>query len=201
VLPSPLLAIADAGYLGKSLLTKVRAAHRGGIEWVLLRGKDLTRLERRELAQQLLAHCPGLALSVHSGPMVEGAWGVHRASVELHENIERCAGMVVGYSCHDAAELSLAKRRGAAYCLLSPVAAPTSKASHLKPLGWSGFGALAQSTPLALYALGGMRPELVSQGAKAGAAGVAVLGDLFGSDDVEARAALWMEAVKDSFNR
>jgi thiamine monophosphate synthase len=200
-LPSPLLAIADAGYLGEGLVESVRAAHRGGIEWVLLRGKELSAIKRGALAQELQKLCPGLVLSVHSGPEVEGAWGQHLASTELHTYSDSSAHLPVGYSCHDAEELSLAKRAGAAYCLLSPVGAPTSKESYLKPLGWSGFEELAKGSSLPLYALGGMKPEMVAEAIRAGAAGVAVLGDLFGSSDVEARAALWMRAVRASFNQ
>ncbi len=204
-LPSPLLAIADAGYLGSELLEKVCAARRGGLEWVLLRAKGLTPSARVKLAGDILERCPGIALSVHTGPEIEGAWGLHLASDRLPAGLSnrraftQDAALPVGYSCHDGDELRLAKLAGAAYCLLSPVFAPTSKESRLPPLGWSGFERLAVGSATPLYALGGMTPERAARAADAGAAGVAVLGNLFGAKDIEASAARWQLAVQNIF--
>lgn len=198
-LPSPLLAIADVDYLGDRLVEGVAAARRGGVEWVLLRAKGLEPRVSEELAENLIKLCPGLSLSMHTGPVIEGAWGIHRASDRL-ETEEPDAGQPVGYSCHSAKELELAKSAGAAYCLLSPVFAPTSKKGHGAPLGWDGFSELAKTSTLPLYALGGITPERAVGAVKAGAAGVAVLGDLFGAEDIEKRAAKWMAAAGEIFN-
>ncbi|MCB9677069.1 MAG: thiamine phosphate synthase [Alphaproteobacteria bacterium] len=86
-----------------------------------------------------------------------------------------------GRSCHDGPALDRAFAEGAAYAFLSPVFPPTSKPDDRRPtLGVAGFLALAAGREV--IALGGVDPDRAHALREAGAAGVAVLGGLFGSD-------------------
>jgi len=207
VLPARLIAIADLAHLGGRLVEAVAAAASGGVGWFLLRAKDADAATVKELAGRIVKAAPDIALSVHTEARVAmemGAAGVHFGSAALRETkAEETGGLVTGYSCHDGEELSRAATLGADYVFLSPVFEPTSKKAHAGVLGVESFSALAGSCAVPVYGLGGMTPGRVGELARAGASGVAVLGDLFGHVDaglyrIEARAREWSHAVDDA---
>lgn len=203
-LPSPLVVIADHATLGEALVPRVESAVRGGARWVLLRAPGLETDARAALAAELMLRCPELFLSVHGDPEAArraGAKGVHFPSRRIGE-LPSCGDVALrGASCHDAGEVERAEGAGAVYAFLSPVFAPTSKPAERPPLGVLKFAEIASSTRLPLVALGGMRPDRVPQLHAAGAAGVAVLGDLLLAEDITGRARQWVDAVRDAYGK
>jgi 8-oxo-dGTP diphosphatase len=103
-----------------------------------------------------------------------GADGVHLPSAQLMqlEVAPDCA--LWGASCHDAAELGRAAALGADFAVLSPVL-PTPTHPDADVISWEGFAALALDCPIPVYALGGMRPELLDTAMQHGAHGIALL--------------------------
>jgi thiamine-phosphate pyrophosphorylase len=90
----------------------------------------------------------------------------------------------VGRSCHSVAELVEAQRRGAAYATLSPVFATPSKPGYGPALGLEGLAAACAAVPgLPVVALGGVGPGRAAACRSAGAAGVAVMGEVMRSPD------------------
>jgi 8-oxo-dGTP diphosphatase len=81
-------------------------------------------------------------------------------------------------SCHDAAELAHARRIGADFATLSPLAATPSHADAA-PLGWTGFRELANASPLPVYALGGVGPADIACAHAHGAQGIAAIRGLW----------------------
>lgn len=77
-----------------------------------------------------------------------------------------------GASCHDEHELRLAARLGLDFVTVSPVLA-TGSHPGTPALGWTRFAALAQQSDLPVYALGGMRAELLPLALQHGAVGIA----------------------------
>jgi 8-oxo-dGTP diphosphatase len=88
------------------------------------------------------------------------------------------AGRWLGVSCHDAAELAHARRIGADFATLSPLAATPSHADAT-PLGWTGFRELANASPLPVYALGGVGPADIACAHAHGAQGIAAIRGLW----------------------
>lgn len=83
-------------------------------------------------------------------------------------------------SCHDAVEVDAALADGASWVLLGPVWSPTSKPEDTRPpLGPDPFLAMAAGKPV--VALGGVTAQRAGELARAGVAGVAVSGWLFGA--------------------
>ncbi|MCA1979682.1 MAG: thiamine phosphate synthase, partial [Thiobacillus sp.] len=80
----------------------------------------------------------------------------------------------VGVSCHDAAELAHAAALDADYALLSPVL-PTLTHPGAPTLGWETFAALAATSPIPVYGLGGLERDDVALAQSHGAHGVALL--------------------------
>jgi len=121
--------------------------------------------------------------------LAAGADGVHLPERGLPPGVVRATWprLLVGRSCHERAGLEAAAAAGADYALLSPVAAPTSKPLTTKPIGIDGFSRCVQGLDLPVLALGGVTPDLAAALRRAGAAGLATLGDVLAAADPRAR--------------
>lgn len=75
-------------------------------------------------------------------------------------------------SCHNAADMRLAQRKGVDFGVLGPVL-PTPTHPGASLLGWSGFHALVENNAIPIYALGGMTADSLEQARRMGACGIA----------------------------
>ncbi|HSN63970.1 MAG TPA: thiamine phosphate synthase, partial [Azonexus sp.] len=80
----------------------------------------------------------------------------------------------VGASCHSAGELARAAELGLDYALLSPVL-PTPTHPDAAHLGWDEFSKLIGGCPLPVFALGGMKKDLLATAQGHGAHGIALM--------------------------
>ncbi len=194
-LPSRILAIADLPALGPDLAARAADAAAGGVTWVCVRARGASARQVEAAAAAVLDRCPGVFLSVHGSPEVArrlGAPGVHLPG---GGDPAVAPGRLVGVSCHGRADLEAAARAGADYAVLSPVYAPSSKPPSGPLLGPDGLRAATADLALPVLALAGITPGRVAVVARAGAAGAAVLGSLFGARDVAARAREYRDAA------
>jgi 8-oxo-dGTP diphosphatase len=79
-------------------------------------------------------------------------------------------------SCHDHSSVSRALALGFDAIFLSPVLSTTSHPQQ-DPLGWWQFELLTKDIHIPVYALGGMKPELLDQAIQHGAYGIAGIRD------------------------
>lgn len=125
-----------------------------------------------------------------------GAGGVHLNSARLLQLNERPldSNYLVGASCHNRTELMQAGNLRLDYVLLGPVHRTTSHEDS-DILGWKRFEALARSSPLPVYALGGMRPADMTQARSRGARGLAMISGIWSAAHPESAVAscLWSE--------
>lgn len=198
---------------GRRLVDVVVAAVDGGARTVLLREKDLPRDARAKLAGELQAALRpvGGRLLVASDAELAldvGAVGVHLAGADQsprsegarffersrpspgHERSQNEPTGVgpqrlrVGRSCHSLAELRDAQEEGVDYATLSPIWVTESKPGYGPALGREVLAtACAEVSELPVYALGGVGPDQVAACREAGAAGVAVMGEVMRADD------------------
>ena len=173
----PLLVLTDRRQCRGPLLETVARAIDGGARAVVLREKDLPLAERERLAERmwsLLRPVDGVLItaSVRLGP----ARGVHLAAVD-----PKVVAPIVGRSCHDAAELEAATNVD--YVTVSPVFPTPSKPGYGPPLGLDGLARLCRRTSVKVYALGGVTVSNAAACRQAGAAGVAVMGDVMRAED------------------
>ncbi|MCO4747902.1 MAG: thiamine phosphate synthase [Proteobacteria bacterium] len=126
----------------------------------------------------LAAHVAARGLDVH----VHSRCADRPEADYLHiRGSEATPGRTFGVSCHSTADLDTAFARGAAYALLSPVFAPTSKPDDRRtPLGRQPFLDGAADRPV--YALGG-----ITTATAFAAYGLAVSGFFFEVTAAEAR--------------
>lgn len=107
------------------------------------------------------------------------------------------AGIRIGVSTHDGAELRTALRADPAYVALGPVY-PTI----LKQMKWAPQGLervrdwKARIAPLPLVAIGGLNPERARDVLASGADAAAVVTDITLNADPEARTREWIEATE-----
>lgn len=181
----PLLVLTDRTRARRPLDETVAAAIAGGARAVVLREKDLPTAERQALAERLwrlLAPVDGLLIAA-SRP-VGPATGVHLAAAD-----PRARAAVIGRSCHDGSEVAAATVEGVDYLTVSPVFPTVSKPGYGPPLGLSGLDELCRRTRVPVYALGGVTASNAAACRMAGAAGVAVMGDVMRTDDPAATVA------------
>lgn len=177
-----LLVLTDRHQARATLVETVARAVEGGARAVVLREKDLGGTERAALAErlwQLLAPVGGLLIAA-SWP-VGPTTAVHLAAADPLP-----AGSLfspVGRSCHDESEVDAASVEGLDYLTVSPVFPTASKPGYGPPLGLGGLRALCTRTPVPVYALGGVGRGTAAGCRDAGAAGIAVMGEIMRADD------------------
>jgi 8-oxo-dGTP diphosphatase len=123
-------------------------------------------------AQVLVNHDVALASALGTG--------VHLRSNQLAALPARplAAGQAVAASCHTLADLHHAARLHCDFAVLGPVC---RTASHpgVDGIGWSGFAALREDSPLPLYAIGGLSPADIPEARAHGAQGIAAIRSLW----------------------
>jgi thiamine-phosphate pyrophosphorylase len=184
----------------------VAAALRGGVDWVQVREKDLDGAPLLALVREILAATRAAGASARvvvnrriDVALAAGAHGAHLGFDALPVPEARAllgADALVGVSAHDADEVAAAARAGASYAHLAPIFAPYSKPASRPPLGLEALGAAARAG-LPVLAQGGIDAQRAADCLRAGAAGVAVTGELCSAADPE-RAA---RALRESLDR
>ena len=176
-----------------------------GVKLVQLRIKDLSEAELRPLIAQAQTLCrvQGAVLVVNDHWRIAidaGCDWVHLGQEDLDTAdlpAIRRAGLKLGVSTHDHAELERALSEAPDYVALGPVY-PTI----LKKMKWhqQGLGRVTEWKRLVgdlpLVAIGGMTPERAVRAFEAGADIVSAVTDITLNDDPEARVRQWIETTR-----
>lgn len=158
---------------------------------VQLRAKDCAPSQLYDIALALREVCTTHRAGLVISDRADLAQAIAADGVQLPERalpvgvVRQLLGerALVGVSCHDAAGLAAAAKGGASFATLSPVFASPGKG---EPLGLAQFSALARGAGLPVYALGGVDAAHARALKAAGAAGLAVISAVFGSQDLAA---------------
>ena len=102
-----------------------------------------------------------------------GADGVHSSAKQLMRLTTRPNTGLWAASCHHIEELSRAAKLGADFVVLSQVLPTTSHPGELG-IGWQRFAEWINAYPLPVYALGGMKLDLLDAAINHGAHGIAL---------------------------
>ncbi len=133
--------------------------------------RRVTALARRYQARVLVNGDLAAALRA-------GADGVHLQADQL---MRLGTPPAVGFwaaSCHSAEELAQAARLQANFVVVSQVL-PTASHPGRPGIGWDRFAALARNCPIPVYALGGMRFDLLETAMHHGAHGIALQSEVW----------------------
>ena len=182
-LPS-VYAITNAKKYGEmEFMQRLTAALEKGVRLIQVREHDMPSAQLESFARRVvaLAHEHDARVLINGDEVLArrcGADGVHLTSMQLMQRKERPATLLFGASCHDAAELAQAARLSADFVVLSPVL-PTSTHPEAAGIGWEKFAGLVNDYPVPVYALGGMKPELLDTAMQHGAHGVSLLSGIW----------------------
>lgn len=176
-----------------------------GVRFAQLRVKDRDEAETRAqiaMARDICArHGAQLVVNDHWRLAIdEGCDFVHLGQTDLDgADIPalRRAGVRIGVSTHDEAELDRALAVAADYVALGPIYPTLLKQMEFAPQGLARIGvwkAAVGATPL--IAIGGLIPERAIAALAAGADSACVVTDVLRNADPEARARDWIEATQ-----
>jgi thiamine-phosphate pyrophosphorylase len=188
---SGLYAIAG----GRDPVEQARAAIAGGARVVQVRLKDRPAGDVLEAARRVVALARGRALVLVNDradlALLSGADGVHGGDEDLPPaEARRLLGpeRLVGRTTRTIEEARAALAEGADHVGFGPMFGTRSKALALPPRGLAALREVCAALPAPVVAIGGITEENVAEVAAAGAACAAVIDDLFGRGDPEARA-------------
>ncbi len=161
-------------------LARCGQALANGLRLLQVRDKTLPAAQRERLAAEVVALArpyagarvlinddAGLARAV-------AADGVHLSSTRLWEVDRRPDFALAAASCHNAADLARAAALGLDFVVLGPVL-PTPSHPEASGMGWAAFSRLSQTSPLPVYALGGLRTDMLDTARRHGGHGIGLL--------------------------
>jgi thiamine-phosphate pyrophosphorylase len=175
-----------------------------GVGTIQLRAKDLTHAQAVTLMREALGEIAGTAAKL----VVNDYW---RAAIEvgakhLHLGQEdlveadvpaiRRAGLTLGLSTHDDAELETALRHEPDYVALGPIYPTTLKAMRFAPQGLEKITEWKKRVgDIPLVAIGGITLERAPGVFAAGADSIAVVSDITQNSHPDARVRAWLGQV------
>ena len=186
----PVLVITDRQQAHIPLEDVAEALFAGGCRWLSLREKDMQAADRLALLRRLVARAARwqAVVIVHDdldAAVAAGAAGIHLPAGGDPAGARRRLGVsaFVGQSAHDVAEVTRAADAGADYVTLSPIFVTASKPGYGPALG---LDILGQPWPMPVLALGGIDERNAPACVRAGATGIAVMGEAMRAPDPQA---------------
>jgi thiamine-phosphate pyrophosphorylase len=202
-LPEPrLLVISDRSQARRPLTEIAAAAFAGGCRWFSLREKDLPADARRGLLAELVALARPYGASVIAHDDVDAVIATGAAGVHLPGGSDPLAARallpngLIGVSAHTPAEAAAMIAAGADYVTISPIFLTDSKPGYGPALGLDGLARAAATVKGPVLALAGITPTNARACLEAGAAGIAVMGEVMRASDPEATVRALLGAVE-----
>jgi thiamine-phosphate pyrophosphorylase len=198
----PLLVISDRSRARRPVVEIAAAAFAGGCRWFSLREKDLPAAERRALLAELVTIGRGYGATIMAHDDIDaviatGAGGVHLpAGGDPGAARKKLPHRLVGASAHSAAEVAALIASGADYVTISPIFLTDSKPGYGPALGLDGLARTVAVANGPVVALAGITPENAASCLKAGAAGIAVMGEIMRAADPESTVRTLLRAMK-----
>ncbi len=194
-----LIAITDNVRDGQAgLNARAVAAAEGGATCIQLRLKDIPARDLVGLARELVARVsvPVIVNDRADVAIAAGAAGVHLGADDIPVRAVRSfapRGFIIGVSVGSDDEV--AGSAGADYAGIGPVFPTGTKRDAGAAIGAEEFMRLAVATGLPAVGIGGISAGNARQVIDAGAAGIAVVAAVFGSEDPRAAAALLLSSI------
>jgi thiamine-phosphate pyrophosphorylase len=176
-----------------------------GVGTVQLRAKNLGRDDARALVREALGVTRGTATRLvvndyWQAAIDEGASHLHLGQEDLADAdvaAIRKAGLTLGLSTHDDAELDNALRHKPDYVALGPIFFTTLKAMRFAPQGVPKIAEWKRRVgPTPLVAIGGVKLEHADEVFAAGADSIAVVSDVTQHPDPDARVKAWLDRTR-----
>ncbi|MEN8107056.1 MAG: Nudix family hydrolase [Pseudomonadota bacterium] len=177
-------AITHASKFGiTGFMERLRVALEQGVRLIQVRERDMPPEQLTQFARRVaaLAHDYNAQVLVNGDVAIArhaGADGIHLQAGELMQCRTRPGMHLVGASCHNREELRRAAGLGVDFVVLSPVL-PTQSHPGAATLGWERFSELCFDLPMPVFALGGMRADMINTAMTHSGHGVALLSGIW----------------------
>lgn len=192
MLPSPrVMLITDKAQAALPLEDVITQSLQAGCRWVLLRDHDSAYDAFLKQAQRIkkicVAHNAKLFVSRNVNVAKEiQADGVHLStSQNVGHTRKLCGTMLIGQSCHSIEDVARAQAANADYVTFSPVFDTASKPGYVG-MGLKTLEQVCGTTRLPVIALAGIDAQNAVSCLTAGAAGIAVMGNIMRSKTPQA---------------
>jgi len=172
-----------------------------GVGTIQLRVKGLGEAQAEALVREAVESVDGLPVRLvvndyWRAAIAGGARHLHLGQEDLATadvRAIRAAGLTLGLSTHDEAELDTALTHAPDYIALGPIFATTVKAMRFGPQGLDRIGQWKKRIgAIPLVAIGGITLERAPSVYGAGADSIAVVSDIAKADDPETRVREWL---------
>lgn len=179
-----LYAITHASKYGMAdFMARLRQALENGVRLVQVRERGMPPAELVAFAREVVsaARPYGARVLVNGDIGIAreaGADGLHLQSDQLMRCQARPDVELLAASCHNRGELLRAAELGTDLAVLSPVL-PTQSHPGAATLGWEQFAGLCLDMPMPVYALGGMRTDMIETAMTHSAHGIALLSGIW----------------------
>jgi thiamine-phosphate pyrophosphorylase len=202
-------AIVDveaAARIGWTPIDVANAFLQGGARFLQLRAKTMASGPFLDLASAAVesAHAAGATVIVNDRAdvaLLARAHGVHVGQEDLAPRDVRTVtgpGAVVGLSTHTSEQMAAALLEPVDYVAIGPIFGTTTKSTGYEAIGLDlvkSAATLASTAGKPLVAIGGISLETAVSVIAAGAASVAVIGDLLKTGDPERRVREYLQAL------
>ena len=171
------------------LLSRIRLNIKNGIQLIQFRAKSLEESLYFKYAKNIYSICDKdnvkllLNTSAHNYKKYSAekfSHGVHLNSKELEFYLpdEFDENLLISTSTHTQDEIFLAENKRVTFIVVSPVNETLSHPDTV-PIGWNNFRKLSRKATMPVYALGGMKVELLGKAKTHGAQGIAAIGEFW----------------------
>lgn len=172
-----------------------------GVGTIQLRVKNLGEAQAAALVREAVESVEGLSVRLvindyWRAAIAGGARHLHLGQEDLATAdvaAIRAAGLTLGISTHDEAELETALAHRPDYIALGPIYPTTSKTTRFDPQGLDRIGIWKKRIgAIPLVAIGGITLERAPAVYAAGADSIAVVSDIANADDPDTRVREWL---------
>jgi thiamine-phosphate pyrophosphorylase len=191
-----LYPITDVYISGLSHARQVEQLAEGGATFVQLREKKASPRDFYTAAREAIEVARRLGMQVIINDRVDiaiavGADGVHLGQDDLPPEKARAllgANRIVGFSTHNLKQALTASSAPVDYIAIGPVFQTTTKDKPDPVVGLETIAEIKRSISKPLVAIGGITLEHAKSVIEAGADSVAIISDLYSSEDIARRA-------------
>jgi thiamine-phosphate pyrophosphorylase len=171
----------------------IESAIEAGAQYIQLREKDLSTKELLGMAVRMreLTEKYGVKLFINDRVDVAlsvKADGVHlgQSSMPAHAVRKLSAdNLLIGVSAHSVREASDAEKDGANFITLGPIYKTPSKLRYGDPIGIEVLRETKSNVSIPVFAIGGIKHNMVRELTDAGADGVAIISAIFSTKNIK----------------
>ncbi len=191
----PLYLITDRRLVppGQDFIETLESLMSSGVRMIQLREKDLPACQLYETGKKLRAvtrrhDCLLLINDRIDIALAIDADGVHLRNSSLLPTVARSllgSDKLIGVSTHSKEELTKAAQQGADFATFGPVFFTPSKAPYGSPKGLPELQEICRTSPIPIYALGGITVTNTPATMTTGVHGIAVISSLMAAKDTD----------------